>query len=285
MFDRSVTPVLLFVVLYLGVAVAGGSLAEGSTPAVHWVGLAAAIIATALMMLLYDRRLLDLGLRQPPRRALTSLAAGLAVAIVLAVAADGLIVFAGGAIHRFAGRIHMTEVLLLFVPAVLHEELVFRGYPFQKLLQSSRAFAVFLGAAAFAMAHLGNRSLSNLALLNVFLAGLLLSLLFVWSGSLWNPIGFHFGWNAMTGLVLGHEVSGYVPKGTLLAALDRGPELVSGGRFGMEGSICTTVVQIAAVLLLWWWIAQNRGGAGAVDTLASAGNVPADRIDPMKESS
>jgi membrane protease YdiL (CAAX protease family) len=282
-FDRSVTPVLLFSLLYLGVAASAGSLTSPSILAVHWIGLTAVVTATAVMMALYDRRLLDLGLLQPPSRALRQLARGLLAALLLATLIDALMVLAGGVAHQFSGRIYLSEVLMLFVPAVLHEELVFRGYPFQKLLQSSEPFAIVFGALVFAVAHLGNQFFSSLAIFNVFLAGLLLSLLFVWTRSLWTPIGFHFGWNLVTGPVLGHEVSGYIPSGTLLTAEDRGAVLLSGGGFGMEGSLCATVFQIAAVLLLMWKIAQNRTRRPAVDTLATTGVVPSERIDPGTE--
>ena len=49
-----------------------------------------------------------------------------------------------------------VELIAVFLPAVLHEELLFRGYPFQKLLRWSPRFAILVVSLIFAGLHAGH---------------------------------------------------------------------------------------------------------------------------------
>ena len=68
----------------------------------------------------------------------------------------------------------------------------------------------------------------------------------------WYPIGLHFAWNITQGGIFGVAVSGIAVHG-LLKATVTGPELVSGGEFGAEGSIFAvlTCTSMAIVLIVF----------------------------------
>lgn len=156
------------------------------------------------------------------------------------------------------------ELVLVFVPAALHEELLFRGYPFQKLHQRNRWFAIAFVAAVFAALHSGNASVTPLALFNIFLGGVLLGLAWERHRRLWFPIGIHLAWNLTTGPILGHEVSGYEALETLFVEQGTGPEILTGGDFGIEGSILMTLTAAIAIALLWRKAPrQNEAGGEA----------------------
>jgi hypothetical protein len=142
-------------------------------------------------------------------------------------------------------------MLVIFVPAALHEELMFRGYPFQRLRRWNRSFAILFVSAIFAGFHLWNDGVTVLAITNVFLGGVLLSLAYERYGRLWFPIGIHLMWNVMSGPLLGHSVSGYLPERTVLTTELGGPVLLTGGAFGIEGSIFMTVLEGLGVMALW----------------------------------
>ena len=60
----------------------------------------------------------------------------------------------------------------------------------------------------FGLAHANNPNASALGIINTILAGILLSVGYLKTRSLWFPYGLHFGWNAGLGLVLGFSLSG-----------------------------------------------------------------------------
>jgi hypothetical protein len=91
---------------------------------------------------------------------------------------------------------------------------------------------------------------SWLGLTNVFLGGVLLGLAYEKYGRLWFPIGLHFAWNVMSGPVLGHEVSGYESMTTVFVERGQGAAWLTGGDFGIEGSIWMTLTELTAIAFL-----------------------------------
>lgn len=148
-----------------------------------------------------------------------------------------------------------AEVAIVFLPAALHEELAFRGYIFQKIRQWNRVAAIGVTSFAFALVHLGNRGISGVAFVNLILAGVLLALAYEQSFRLWFPIGIHFFWNLLSGPVFGYGVSGYDAGATLLQARAAGPPWLTGGTFGIEGSVWMGAVEVGGIL---WLIRELR---------------------------
>lgn len=164
---------------------------------------------------------------------------------------------------------------LLFVAVGVGEESVFRGYPFQRLAERMGAWPtqVLLGLL-FAAIHLGNPGISTAALalklltmLNLFLAAILFGLGYLRTRSLALPIGVHFGWNWFQGSILGFGVSGTtMAKGFWTPVLHQGPDWLSGGAVGLEGSVfCTLVSVLGIVGLALWKPREATAGQPAVE--------------------
>jgi hypothetical protein len=101
----------------------------------------------------------------------------------------------------------------------------------------------------FAFLHAGNPNVTLLGLVNTALWGVLLGYAFYRSGDLWLPIGLHVGWNWMLPL-LGTNLSGFKMNVTGYAMHWNVAPLWSGGDYGPEGSLSTSLV----VLLLFLWL-------------------------------
>ncbi|HEX2062662.1 MAG TPA: CPBP family intramembrane glutamic endopeptidase, partial [Thermoanaerobaculia bacterium] len=129
-----------------------------------------------------------------------------------------------------------------------------------KMARANRAFAVIFVAIVFAALHGNNSSVTPLGLANIFLGGLLLGLAYQRYGRLWFPIGLHLAWNLMSGPILGHEVSGYEALHTVFREAGGGPELLTGGEFGIEGSVWMTVVELCGIALLWPRVSSRSKG-------------------------
>jgi hypothetical protein len=136
--------------------------------------------------------------------------------------------------------------LILFITAT-NEELVFRGYPFQKLVQSlGPPAAVAVSSAFFGLAHLGNSHHTWISTLNTMLVGIPLSLAYLRTRSLWMPVGMHFTWNYIQGFVFGLPVSGYTFSSSLLKVQVHGATWLTGSEYGPEGGLLSTIVVVGA---------------------------------------
>ena len=131
------------------------------------------------------------------------------------------------------------------------EELVFRGYPFQALIDGTGAVgATILMSIFFGAMHLANPSADFLSTLNTMLAGVWLSLAYLKTRALYFPFGMHFSWNLVQSFFLSLPVSGLLTNRTIFVPTDYGPYWLTGGRYGPEAGVGTTVVIAAAIAYL-----------------------------------
>jgi membrane protease YdiL (CAAX protease family) len=136
-----------------------------------------------------------------------------------------------------------VSILLLF--GAVGEEMLFRGYAFQVLVKGIGAFATILPMGVlFGLAHSQNLNFGPLPLVNTVLWGIVLGYAFLRSGDLWLPIGLHFGWN-WTLPLLGVNLSGFTMNVTGFEMHWRAGARWSGGAYGPEGGLLTTIVAIA----------------------------------------
>lgn len=143
----------------------------------------------------------------------------------------------------------LGALLALALPAAA-EEALFRGYPFQVLVEAlGPVVATVALSAAFALAHVGNPGASAFALVNIFLAGVLLSVAYLRTRSLWFATAVHLGWNWTMASVLDLPVSGLEVLDTpLYEPVVRGPDWVTGGGFGPEAGLVGTLGFALALL-------------------------------------
>jgi uncharacterized protein len=133
--------------------------------------------------------------------------------------------------------------LLILATGAMAEELMFRSYPFQRLLEAvGPAPATLVMSLLFGVAHGANPHASKLAMLNTFAIGVLLGVAYLRTHALWLSWGIHFAWNATLGVVFGLPVSGLTDFAVIIRTRAVGPRWVTGGAYGIEGSVVGTVV-------------------------------------------
>jgi len=241
----------LFVALYLATFFSVGYVAALFGAYFNqWISLISVCAATFGTIGILENGLWGLGFFVRPRLAVREALLGCGLAILLIGAADGLVMLTTRLRHVAGNGFPWIELVAVYLPAVFHEELLFRGYPFQKIWRTHRPVAVLFSSIVFAALHAGNNAFSPLAMANLFFAGLLLALAYARYERLWFPIGIHLGWNLLSGPILGYNVSGYVSSETVLRTVGRGAPWLTGGLFGIEGSIWIVVVELAGIALL-----------------------------------
>ena len=246
-FESVVAPVILFVSFYGATLFV---LTVVAVPGVHWRGLISVSVATAVTILLLDQGKWRLGLFVTPRRAVPELSFGMIFGALL-IGGCALLIVLSTDVHHDRGRgFPWTEVLAIFIPAAVHEELLFRGYVYQKMRRWNRNAALIGLAFFFAALHYNNNSVSWIGLANIFLGGILLGLAYELYQRLWFPIGLHLAWNLTSGPILGHEVSGYESARTILVERGAGRLILTGGEFGIEGSLWMTLTEAVGIIVL-----------------------------------
>jgi len=187
---------------------------------------------------------------------------GSVVGVLMAAAAILLAVLAGGAristdVESIGSYlIWALGVGLVLLVAALTEELLFRGYPITRLAEAVGKVRASIGlAAVFLLAHTLNPEATVFGLLNIGLAALVLSAAFFGPGGLAAAWGLHVGWNAGLGIVVDAPVSGVNFEMPMIEFSTGGPSWFTGGNFGPEGGLVSTLA-MAAVLL--WLLHRNR---------------------------
>lgn len=183
---------------------------------------------------------------------------GLALGAGLITAAALLILLSGAAVFvRDAGTLplylqSLVVALAYFWLAAAYEEVWFRGYAFQALVEGIGPWpTVLVTSALFSLLHGGNPNVNGVAFFNIFLAGILLALAYLRTRSLWFATAVHAGWNwAMAG-PLAFPVSGLTLIDTpLYDAREVGADWWTGGDFGPEAGIAGTVVILLGIGLV-----------------------------------
>jgi membrane protease YdiL (CAAX protease family) len=131
----------------------------------------------------------------------------------------------------------------IFTVAALAEEAMFRGYPFQVLARTAGPIAAtVVSSVLFALAHGANPSIGIFALVNIFLAGILLAIAYLKTLSLWFATALHMGWNWAMATLFDLPVSGLQVFDTpLYQPAVGGPGWWSGTMFGPEGGLVGTL--------------------------------------------
>jgi uncharacterized protein len=136
------------------------------------------------------------------------------------------------------------------------EELLFRGFMFQRLIQAFGKYpAQLIVAGLFLLTHINNPGMTGIvktfASINIFMASILFGIAYIKTHSLAMPLGLHFMANFMQGTVLGFGVSGGKEPSLLKPIFNNAPIWISGGDFGIEASILGLFFVILMTVLLY----------------------------------
>ena len=150
--------------------------------------------------------------------------------------------------------------LIAFIMVGFGEEILTRGFMMTALKTTRNKIVILTGTSViFSLMHLFNPNTTFLSLVNIFLVGLLFAYLFVKTGKLWWPIGYHITWNFFQGNIFGMNVSG-IKTLKLIDSRFVGAEWITGGAFGAEGGIVVTLVIVLGLLFIRYGIKtpENR---------------------------
>ena len=155
---------------------------------------------------------------------------------------------------------------IFFVGAGFFEEILFRGFFMTVLKTTRKKVLIFtLPAVIFASMHLGNPNVNLLGLINILLIGFAFAYMFVKTGSLWMPAGYHISWNFFQGNIFGIEVSG-TEHMSLMKYSASGSDILTGGAFGAEGGLICTAVHLGLLAFIHYAIKTDETAQWTLDS-------------------
>lgn len=133
------------------------------------------------------------------------------------------------------------------------EEVATRGWLLTRIAaRTNLPLAIVISSSLFGILHMGNAGVTFLSVLNIILDGVLAGLLFIYTDSIWLVVAQHGTWNYVQGNLLGFQVSGTGADASIFSfTMGSGPDWLTGGAFGAEGSIITTLVLLVSLVIVY----------------------------------
>ncbi len=216
------------------------------------------LIGFAGLGISFDRQLKPVSEQGLPLRAGWRREAGLGLAFgwSLAVAAVLPLVFIGGIVIRLhtaaADWAALGGEALYFALATLAEEILYRGYAFQKMVRIAGGFnAALVFAALYAIAEARLRGANLVSASVSYLFALLLAAAYLRSRALWVSWGINFGWKASRALLFGLTIAGVNQHSPVVVGDPVGPFRLTGGGFGLEASWTALLLLLIALPILF----------------------------------
>lgn len=250
---RAFFRILLFIILF---SMVGGLQLLGGGSGMGYLLVAIGTWGLYLMMIRFvDQRAPDESGLQFDGLWFKDLLAGILMAAgVMSIIFLGLLGAGGLEVTGFAWEqafgFWAGPVLIFLVQMIsvgFYEEIMARGYILRNAAEGFRFgpvsaqqsvwLAVLLSSSLFGLMHGFNPNVTGLAIANIVLAGVMLAIPFILTGSLGLSVGIHLSWNFFQGGVFGFNVSGLSVRNTLIHIQQTGDPLWTGGPFGPEGGL------------------------------------------------
>ncbi len=188
---------------------------------------------------------------------------GMLVGFVMMSVITGISVLSG--INRISleKNIGAGLIILYFFGYIIQgasEEIIFRGYFMVSVgAKHSPKTALFVSSLAFAAAHLFNPGINLLSFFNIFLFATFAGLYVIYFDDLWGVCAAHSVWNFAQGNLFGISVSGTGQSASVFRVTAENDNiLLSGGKFGIEGSLITTAIELVAISLLLFAFSRRK---------------------------
>jgi uncharacterized protein len=230
-----------------------------------WEGLWATILAGIAMLGMYGlvvhfcerRQVTELAL--PP--AARELGLGLLMGFGLYTLCMVVLMLTGSyRIHGVNDWHVLISGLSIALATGVFEELLFRAGVFRLAEEwFGTWWALLISSVVFGLTHLENDAVSLQGIISISIwAGALLVGCYLLTRRMWLGIGLHAAWNYTQGSVYSGIVSGNAPPNGFFKSTLQGPDWLTGGSFGVEGSVMPLLV--CGSVAIWFIVAAKRRG-------------------------
>uniref|UniRef100_UPI004049D5BB lysostaphin resistance A-like protein n=1 Tax=Gelidibacter sp. TaxID=2018083 RepID=UPI004049D5BB len=254
-----VVPFSLFIVIqnfvlkpFLNSIIQDKSIAD---PIIIFISTILLIINYYFLFRLYDKRkITELSLKYFPKEMFGSFIFGfliISLSIFILYLLGHYQVFSITTTH-FSAR---AFTVILF--AAIVEDLFHRGLILREIENWLGTHIAIVIAMLVELQHLSNPDTNLAGLLLYLIWGFTMSMMFIYTKRIWLPYFFHIGWNFAQPFY-GSNLTGETDIGSIIQSKFTGSELLTGGAFGIEGSIFTQSFLLIIGIVLYY-LAKKEG--------------------------
>ena len=187
---------------------------------------------------------------------LESIKVGLGLAILGVIGVVAILLLSNNIFLLVSKDLKIGIIVILIVLVLIQgffEEIIFRGYLMTRLaVKKGKWLAIILSSIFYLVFHMSNPSTSKLDLINIFLISIVMSLLYWYFDNVLVVAVFHAFWNCISGVIFGFSISGIrVLDSIFVVETISDKQILTGGSYGIEGSIITTVFFAILGLLVY----------------------------------
>ena len=144
--------------------------------------------------------------------------------------------------------------LIGFFIQSFEEELFSRGWMLVSISRKNSVLpAIILNTVVFLILHLGNKGLDIIAVINILLFSVLLSIIFLKVDNIWFCGSLHASWNFTEGYLTGFIFSGQKNISSLLQFKQANLSLIGGKAFGPESGLISTLVFMVMIIIVLYY--------------------------------
>ena len=187
---------------------------------------------------------------------LEAIKVGMGLAIFSIVGIVAILLMSNNISLALSKDIKIGTIIILIILVLMQgflEEIVFRGYLMTRLAaKKGKWIAIILSSIFYLVFRMSNPSESKLDLINIFLISIVMSLLYWYFDNILVIAIFHAFWNCISGVVFGFNISGIKVSDTIFTVgVISDKQILTGGSYGIEGSIIATVFFAVLGLLVY----------------------------------
>lgn len=155
-------------------------------------------------------------------------------------------------VNRNANTIIITLFIIGFFFQGMAEEVLMRSIIMKEIqYKTNLIIAIFSNSLIFSVLHLSAPGVTALPLINLFLFGIMFSLIYLITNDMWLTGFAHGSWNIVLGVIVGTEISGQVIENSFFRTISNPLKInLSGGDFGLEGGLLMTLFTSAIIISL-----------------------------------
>lgn len=168
-----------------------------------------------------------------------------------------LVAYLSGSIQLTFLKFEILPLLMILITVIIqssYEEFLTRGFLYERLRLSYRnpLVAIIGNSLLFTILHLFNPGIDFLSIMNIFLVGILFSLIVYYHHSLWLACAWHAGWNFTQNIIFGLPNSGLTVPYSLFTLSKASNNFSYNINFGIEGTLfCSIILGICILIVLF----------------------------------
>jgi uncharacterized protein len=152
---------------------------------------------------------------------------------------------------------YSIKLFTVLIVAALIEDLFHRGLIVRVLENWLGTNIAIVVGMLIETQHIFNPNANLFSLFTDLVWGFTMTMFFVYTKRIWLPFFFHLGWNFAQPFY-GSNLTGLNDMGNIIQSKFNGPELLTGGAVGIEGSIFTPTFSLLIGITLYYF-AKKEG--------------------------